>query len=119
MSGRHTLTLPVQATVGPVHLHLAPFEHFHIPPDDSEVRPWAWLALCWVTFHFGDLRTTKRLTQRYGFYDARGWAVENRPTEVALAGGRLAVLDNMRTLIGRHGIQVGELEIIETPEAPR
>lgn len=107
------VTVPVEAKVGKVELRLFPYDRVQTAVDDYDDRPWAWGALCRVTFRFGRLVTSKRITQRYAYVDARGWPKEARPSDDELAEGRATVLANLRSVIELHGVKVPDLHVIE------
>ena len=113
MSAWIPVTVPVEAKVGPVHLRLFPYESVSDYEGDF-ARPYCWGAMCRVTFRFGRLVTTKKITQRYVYLN-RGWPEDNRPTDAALAEGRATVLANLHHAITSHGVLVDgdDLEVIE------
>lgn len=112
-ASRIEIGIPVFATVGPVNLRLFPYTERLIPPDDSDDLPWAWGAMCRVTFHFGELVTTKKIRTRYAYMSGTGWPTESRPSDASLAEGRATVLANLRTLVARHGFTPPEFEVID------
>lgn len=114
--GRIEVTGPVTAKVGPVHLRLFPYELIGYEGDASDERPWAWGALCRITFYIGELSTTKRVTKRYAYCDRLGYPRQSRPSDVELAAGRASVLAELRTQIERHGIPAYDFNVVETME---
>lgn len=96
------VTVPVQARVGPIHLRLFPYAEPSTEYDDA--LPWAWGALCRVTFRFGARVVTKRIRTRYSYRDRLGWPQTARPGEPSLTEGRRCVLDNLRMLVAEHGV---------------
>jgi hypothetical protein len=107
------VTGPVVAWVGPVHLRLFPYEHLPVGVDESEERPWAWGAMVRVKFRIGELVTSKKVRQRYAYYDGLGWPRQSRPTDNELATGRETVLANLREQVTRHGFEPPEFVVIE------
>lgn len=103
------VTVPVEAKIGDVHLRLFPFESSFQVPD----QPWCWGAMCRITFRFGRLVTSKRITQRYAYLTKLGWAQEERPSDAALAEGRETVLANLRSTVEAHGVKVENFVIKE------
>lgn len=104
----------VEAKVGPVHLRLFPFDE----GDGENERPWAWGALCRITFRFdGRWVTSKRLSERFCWRDPIGYPKVERPSDNDLRRGRETVLANIRTAIEAHGITVTTLDIREEADA--
>ena len=93
---KRAVNLSVTAQIGPVYLRLFPYSG----------QPWAWGALCRVTFWFGDLRVTKRLSERYVYRGPAFNPASRRPSEASIARGREAVLGNLVVVIRRHGVDV-------------
>ena len=91
------VTLPVTASVGPVHLRLFPATEHQIAVDDWAENPWMIGALCRVTFWFGPLRTTKKITTRHHLDMAN-------PSPADLLIGTASVLGQLVGLLHRHGI---------------
>ena len=98
------VTVPVEAKVGKVTLRLFPYELVPLGGDSATEMPWAWGALCRVTFRFGDRVTTKRVRAKYVYHDARGWPARERPSDAAREYGRATVLAMLRDAIADHGI---------------
>lgn len=110
---------PVTAQVGPVYLRLFPYQQWQTAVDDYDERPWAWGALCRVKFRIGELTTTKRVQTRYAFHGPKAWPSQERPNDEALAEGKQAVLDNLRTQLERHGFKPPEFVVIEEEVEPK
>lgn len=95
-----SVNLPVRdvmADVGPVHLRLFPAKVWGDHEDDHEA-PWMLGGLLRVTFWFGALRTTKKVTARHHF------GME-RPGPLDLIVGLAVVVARLTDLITRHAIE--------------
>lgn len=105
--------VPVEAKVGQIDLRLFPYESLPDGPEGTYERPWCWGAMCRVTFRFGRLVTSKKISQRYSYRDPMGWARRERPSEHDLVVGAETVVANLIHAIEQHGVKAGDVQVVE------
>lgn len=114
MIERQTVSIPVEAKLGPIRLGLFPEREessggSHLVEPDYSYLPWAWCAMIRVTFIFGDRVTTKRITHKVC------WPVGCEPTPTAIATRRGDVMAGLAAEIGKHGLTLPpDHPVIET-----
>ena len=113
-SQRQTVSIPVEATVGPISIGLHAERHDVIggwQEPDTRYMPWAVTARCPVTFHFGQFVVSKAIKGRFQF---RSY---HKPTaeEVALAAGAVdaEVVERLRF----HGLDASSLDRVAYAES--
>ena len=95
----------VTVAVGVAEVHLLPARWVDNGYDDGRTLPWAWGAVCSLSFQFsGGAVMTKRVRalHRMG---------EDEPTNDEALTGRIAVEHDLVRLIERHGIDVQEADL--------
>ena len=109
------ITKPVEAFVGPIEVRLFEYETTQVGVDDTDERPWAWLAFCRVKLRIEGLTCTKKLVGRYAYRDQLGWPVYARPSEPDLQAGFSSVLEQVKAGLDRLGLPTDAEIIVHTP----
>lgn len=100
---------PVLADIGPITVRLA---HPRPGTGFEDGLPWAWLAVCPVTFRFGGRVTSKRLRAKHQFTGP------DRPADYQIALGRASALMSIRNELALHGLRPPKdrVPVVEEPE---